>query len=287
MNLKTIKEPRFSTEKCNALFAAILVHDDIELAAELPDKIHLEYSQQQFTQCYRICLQLWQEGVDRKFLIKITKNLFWHHRLDPEDALAFKHIRARFKHLRFAYMAFEKHHDYPAKFHLVIRKMGNLQDSFKHKQFADVMKNAIYLRLLLTNFVYTIYTREIKRFQPSTAKSFREYINNEIHFLRLNLAEEKITGRTFHEMRKVISRQVALYDNLITLYPSPYHDSMTRYLSTLNGLMGNMHDELVAEQFNNHQDYESYTFKIPEEIRQRLIALTEKYEEPLCKVTTS
>lgn len=287
INLKTIEEPPFPAEQCDALFAAILVHDDIDLAAELPDKIHLEYSQQQFTQCYRICLQLWQEGVDRKFVSRITEELFWHHRLDAEDQLAFKYVRAKFKHLRFAYMAFEKHHGYPTRFHLIIRKMGNLQDAFKHKQVADVRINAIYLRLLLINFVYTIYTREIKQFQPSTTEAFREYINNEIHFIRLNLAEEKITSRTFHEMRKVISRQVALYDNLKILYPSPYHHSMSHYLSTINGLMGNRHDELIAEQFNNNQDYESYKFKIPEEIRQRLIALTEKHKEPRCKVTAS
>jgi hypothetical protein len=97
----------------------------------------------------------------------------------------------------------------------------------------------------------------------------------------LNLVEEKVTGRVFHEMRKVISRQVALYDNLKTLYPSTYHQQLSRYLSTINGMMGSMHDELIAKHFDDSQDYESYTFEVPAQIRQRLIALTEKYEHPL------
>lgn len=279
-----IPELPFSAEECDALFAAILVHDDIDLAAELPETINLEYSQQQFTQCYRICLQLWQEGTDRKFLSKIAEKFYWHRCLDSEDQPAFKNVRAKFKHLRFAHMTFDKHHRYPIKFHRLIRKMGNLQDAFKHEQFADIRRQAIRVRLLSTKIVYALSSREIRQFEPSTPESFRDYINNEIHFIRLNLVEGKVTSRVFHEMRKVISRQVALYDNLKILYPSPYHRTLSHYLSTLNGLMGNMHDELIAKHFNDTQDYESYTFTMPAEIRKRLIALTGKYEEPLLRL---
>ena len=81
-------------------------------------------------------------------------------------------------------------------------------------------------------------------------------------------------------MRKVISRQVALYDNLKILYPTAYHQKMSRYLSTINGLMGSMHDELIARHFDDSQDYESYNFEVPAQIRQRLVALTEKYQNP-------
>jgi hypothetical protein len=279
--LKSIVDQTFSVEQCNELFAAILVHDDIDLTAELPETIHLEYSQLQLTQCYRICFQLWQKGVDRKFLSRVAQKLYWHRSLEPEDEATFKHMRAKFKHLRFAYMTFDIHHCYPPEFHRIIRKMGNLQDAFKHEQLADMNRAAIYVRLLSINFVYAFSTRKIKHFEPTTTEAFRDYINNELHFIRRNLLEENVTGRVFHDMRKVISRQVALYDNLKTLYPSPYHMTISRYLSTLNGLMGGLHDELIAKNFDDTQDYESHTFKIPAEIRQRLIALTTKYKHPL------
>ena len=81
-------------------------------------------------------------------------------------------------------------------------------------------------------------------------------------------------------MRKVISRQVAMYDNLKTLYPSAYHRSISEYLSTLNGLMGSKHDELIAKKFDQSQDYYNDTFVIPDEIKQRLVNLTNKYIEP-------
>ena len=277
---RPIEDPSFSIEQCNELFAAILVHDDIDLAAELPDVIHLEYSQYQLTQCYRICLQLWQEGVDRKVLSRVAENFYWHRSIDPEAQLAFKTMRAKFKHLRFAYMTFDTRHCYPPEFHRIIRKMGNLQDAFKYDQSEYLRRSAIYVRLLSINFVYAFSTRKIKQFQPTTTAAFRDYVNNEIHLIRMNLVEEEVTGRVFHEMRKVISRQVALYDNLKTLYPSPYHRNISRYLSTINGLMGNMHDELIAKHFDDSQDYETYTFKVPENIRQRLIALAQRYEQP-------
>lgn len=279
--MKSIEEPSFSVEQCNELFAAILVHDDVDLTAELPDTVHLEYSQYQLTQCYRICFQLWEEGVDRKFLIRVARKLYWHRSLDPDVQTVFKHMRAKFKHLRFAYMTFDIHHCYPPEFHRIIRKMGNLQDAFKYENSAKMSRAAIYVRLLSINVVYAFNTRKIRKLEPTTTESFGDYINNEVHFIRLNLLEENVTGRVFHEMRKVISRQVALYDNLKTLYPSPYHSKLSRYLSTLNGLMGNMHDELIAKHFDDTQDYESHTFKVPAQIRQRLTALAGKYEQPL------
>ena len=280
-NKEAIEEPGFPVEQCNALFAAILVHDDIDLSAELPGTIHLEYSQHQFAQCYRICFQLWQEGVDRKLLGRLAEKFYWDRRLDPEAQLAFKNMRAKFKHLRFAYMTFDASHCYPHEFHRIIVKMGNLQDAFKHDKSSDMRRSAVFLRLLSINFVYAFSTRKIRRFRPTTNDSFRDYVNNEINFVRLNLVEKKVTGRVFHEMRKVISRQVALYDNLKILYPSTYHQKLSRYLSTINGLMGSMHDELIAKHFDDSQDYESYAFEVPAKIRQRLIALAEKYEHPI------
>ncbi|MFZ1547488.1 MAG: hypothetical protein WAT12_10380, partial [Candidatus Nitrotoga sp.] len=67
-------------------------------------------------------------------------------------------------------------------------------------------------------------------------------------------------------------------DNLKILYPSPYHVSISQYLSTINGLMGTMHDELIIKKFKKTQDYYADAFEMPVEIRQRLVALTERYK---------
>jgi hypothetical protein len=68
-----------------------------------------------------------------------------------------------------------------------------------------------------------------------------------------------------------------MYDNLKTLYPSDYHRSISECLSTLNGLMGSMHDELIAKKFDKSQNYYTDTFVMPEKIKRRLVDFTEKY----------
>lgn len=277
----TLDEPPFSAAQCDALFAAVLAHDDIRLDAGLPDAIHLDYSPDQLTQCYRICRQIWKEGVDRKALIEIIEKIYRHRSLSPEDQLSFKHVRAKIKHLRFAYVVCDERHRYPRMFHWMTAIMGNLQDAFKNEQHANVKRIAILVHFFLARFPYSLINKEIDKFQPTTTETFRQYVLGEISFIRLNLAKKAITSKEFHEIRKAISRLVALYDNLNTLYPSSDHHSISRYLSTINGLMGNLHDELIIKKFKKTQDYYADAFEIPVEIRLRLLALTERYGEAL------
>jgi len=275
---KTLDDPLFSAEQCDALFAAVLAHDDIYPDAKLPEAIHLDYSQEQLTQCYRICRQLWKDGVDRKDLIEIIKKIYRHHALSTEDQLSFRYLRAKIKHLRFAYAAFDERHRYPCMFHWMTAIMGNLQDAFKNNQYTNVKSIAILVLFFLSRLPYFLINREIDQFQPSTNKSFHQYVLDEISFIRLNLAKKAITSKEFHEVRKVISRLVALYDNLKILYSSPYHVSISQYLSTINGLMGTMHDELIIKKFKKTQNYYADAFEMPVEIRERLFALTERYK---------
>ena len=273
---KTPDVPEFPAEQCDALFAAVLAHDDIYPDAGLPDVIPLDYSQQQIIRCYRICRQIWK-AVDRSALDGLIKTIYRQRALGPEDQLLFKHVRAKFKHLRFAYATFDERHRYPRAFHWLTAAMGYLQDALKNEQHAATGRLAIRTRLFLTRPFYALATREIDGFRPGTATTFGNYVRNEIGFIRMNLAREKITSRDFHEIRKAVSRQVALYDNLKILYPSPCHCSISRYLSTINGMMGAMHDELIAGKLKKTRDYYADTFEIPGEIKQRLIAFTERY----------
>ena len=268
----------FSTTQCDALFAAVLVHDELYPDAKLPDVIHLDYSQEQFTQCFRICQQLWQSGVDRIQLCQMVIKIYQQGFLNAEDKITYHAMRAKIKHLRFAYVTFGVGHCYPRFFHWMTGVMGGLQDAFKHNQRLALLRSALMVRLFLSKPFYALVIREMNKFKPSTPENFRHYVHGEINFIRLHLVKNEITGKEFHEMRKVISRQVAMYDNLKTLYPSPYHRSISEYVSTLNGLMGSKHDELIARKFNKTQDYYKDTFAMPKDIKHRLIKLTEKYK---------
>ena len=267
----------FPSAQCNELFAAVLVHDELYPEAILPDAIHLDYTQEQLSQCYQICQQLWQDGPSRLALILMVNKIYNQGELNEQDQYDYYCMRAKIKHLRFAYVIFDKSHRYPWVFHMMTAAMGHLQDVLKNAQRYSVWPIALLVRLFLSKQLYAIVVKEIKCFEPATVESFQQYVKNEINFIRINLAKDKVTSHEFHNMRKVISRQVAMYDNFKTLYPSAYHQSISKYVSTLNGLMGSLHDELIAKKFNKTQHYYKDKFEMPVEIRLRLEQLASKY----------
>lgn len=276
-NVPNADQAPFSAEQCDALFAAVLVHDDIDLDAQLPAVIHLDYSQEQLARCYRICRQLWDEGVDRAAFGNLIDKIRRSRALGEDERRVFKHVRAKFKHLRFAWIVCDDRHQCPTAFDWMIKAMGCLQDAFKYGQQRSKACWSIVLRLSLRKLPFSLMHRQMDDFRPTTTASFADYVHRQIDVVRRNLAKDGLTGKEFHDTRKIISQQVALYDNLKVLYPSQYHTSLSKYLSTLNGLMGAVHDELVVRKFNKTQNYFADRFAMPDDIRQRLTALTEKY----------
>lgn len=75
--------------------------------------------------------------------------------------------------------------------------------------------------------------------------------------LRDLLAQPQLTGREFHTMRKIISQQVSYFDTLRSLEPDN-HDAraISRFLAAINGLMGDRHDEMVADAMEMRTPYD-------------------------------
>lgn len=269
-----------SNDQCDALFAAVLLHDTIDLDAPPPQRIDLDYTREQMLRCYQLSLQLWRDGIDQHAFAVVLAHAYTFRRLSEREQVYFKHVRAKFKHLRAAYAVCDQRHRYPLPFHWLISLMGYLQDALKNERDSATGRLALLLRCLWTDIAYRLVKRTLAAFRPSTAASFRDYVIHEMHFVREVLAKQGVTGKEFHNARKVISRQVAHYDNLNILYPSAYHREVSRYFNTLNGLMGNLHDDLVAGTVASAAKYHSDRFVIPEPIRQRLTALVACYPLP-------
>jgi hypothetical protein len=274
---KVARPVNFSAAQCDTLFAAVLVHDQLYPDAVLPDTIHLDYTSDQLNECFQICQQLWQAGPNHQHLKQMIEKIYSLGELDAEDQYAYYCMRAKIKHLRFAFVMFDEKHKYPMIFHWMTAVMGHLQDVLKNAQHSSVKFAALLVKMFLSKPFYAMAANEIEQFQPSSVESFRQYVHDEMQFIRMNLAKGPVTSHEFHEMRKVISRQVAMYDNFKTLYPSVYHQSISQCVSTLNGLMGSLHDELIAKKFDKTQHYYKDKFVMPEEIRLRLEQLTNKY----------
>lgn len=85
-----------------------------------------------------------------------------------------------------------------------------------------------------------------------------------------------MTPKEFHDLRKEVSRLVAVYDTLEALSPSPENRAAIIVLSTLNGRMGDEHNVLIKTKLNEGDDaYYKRDIRIPEEIRRlarRLVA---------------
>ncbi len=268
---------RFSAEQLDRLFQAVLVDDEVDAVTELPDRITLDHNPEQLIDCYRICRQLWREGVDRRAFAALIRKVGDDGDLDPTDRLAFKYARAKLKHLRFACALYGTEHRYPTVMDWMTTTLGHLQDAFKNGQRARVRREALLCRFFLSPLPQAVLRREQDRLRWTDTAGFRRYLAREIDTLDAVVRQPWVTGRTFHATRKIASRQVSFYDTLRTIAPSDEYLKMSRALAAINGLMGNLHDTLVERRIAGTQDYHRTPFVLPEDIRERLAGLVACY----------
>ena len=155
--------PPFETRFCDELFEAVLDHDLVDLTAELPGPIHLDYSQDQIIQGYRLSLQLWKDGVAQQivFLRGYIKKVYQGKAISQEDQLVYKDVRAKMKHMRCACALFDTRHRYPKIFNKMIITMGRLQDRIKNDLDTGKKKYARVFRFYLAKVPYAWISREI------------------------------------------------------------------------------------------------------------------------------
>ena len=268
----------FPSVQCNALFEALLIDDLIDLEVALPKALQVSYSQEQLNECYQISHQLWREGLSRELLKQMIDKIYHQGELNAVDKYEFYCMRAKIKHLRFAYVMFDNKHRFPIMFHWMTASMGYMQDVLKSPQPISVKLAAILVRLFLTKPIYSIATNEFDKFVPSTPENFHLYLAEGINFIASNLLKDKVTSHEFHEVRRVISRLVAFYDCMYVLYPSDDQHAVLLYLSTINGLMGSLHDDLIVAKLNKTQNYYKDTFAMPVDIKERLVAYVDFYK---------
>jgi hypothetical protein len=277
LNAAMLDAKRFSEAQCEALFAAVLVNDVVDPVTDLPDRIVLDHDPAQLIDCFRICRQVWKTGVDRDELAELTRRIGRDHDLDPDERLRFKYVRARFKHLRFAFALYGAKHRYPVVLDWMTTAMGHLQDAFKNGDVSAIRREVLIARGFLSAPAQALLRREVDHFRPGGSRSFRFYVARQVAILRSVLARDRMTGHEFHETRKIVSRQVSFYDSLRTIAPSEEAFRMSRALAAINGLMGSMHDELVQRRIAGTLDYHKQNFPLPAEIRDRLTALVACY----------
>ena len=262
---------------CDALFAAVLIDDEVDADTRLPASIALDYRQAELVECFRLCRQLWASGFDRTVLRGLVASLIRHGDLEAGDRLKFKHMRAKFKHLRYATALYGAAHRYSPLLDRVTITMGQLQDAYRNGRRPAVVARAVQLRLALTRPFLSRLHAEADSLRPTTPSAFRAMLASDAGALQALIAHPTVTGHAFHRARKVVGRQVSFWDTLRTLRPSPDRYDMSRTLSAINGLMGALHDDLVERRASDRGSYGA-SFVLPDAIRARIAALTACYQ---------
>lgn len=270
---------RFPAETLDRLVAAIDVNDRIDLDAPLPAFGPLHHARERSIDGFALSRQLWRERFDAPGLIALATTLRRGETMDETARRWFKQVRAAFKHLRFACFLYSAAHRAPPGLSLVTLELGEVQDAIRVGDMRAVRRHATALRLLLTGPARLLLHRETDRLRPSDADALAAFTRAQVASLRPALAAERVGAHAFHAARKVVSRQVSLHDDMRTLYPDDpqhaRHRAAARWLATLNGLMGRLHDELVASHAAGRFDYVRDTLVLPDAIAARLGALVD------------
>ena len=275
---KVGKPSFFSAAQCEALFKALLLHDEINLEVSLPKPRPESYTQVQLNEYFQLSHQLWRDGLSRLLLLEMIEKIYHQGKLDADDKHQFYCMRAKIKHLRYAFLMFDRNHRFPMMFHWMAAVMGYMQDLLKSSQHSSVKRVALLVKLFLTKPIYALVIKKFDKFIPSSSENFHQYLDNSIDFINSKLIKDRLTSHEFHEVRRVISRIVTFYNCIYILYPDNYQYVVLLYLRTINGLMGSVHDDLIVASFNKTQNYHKDTFEMPTVIKQRLMAYVEFYK---------
>lgn len=266
----------FPPETLHALFEAVEIDDVVDPEVSLPDPIDPHCSREDMRRCFALCLAFWSEGVRRADLVRLVGTLLREGDLTPAERLQYKHIRAKYKHLRFALVLYDARHRVPPLFSLTVAIMGHLQDAFRNGRRAAVTGYALLLRALLARPLWAMVQRRAGALRLDTADGFLAYRRGEIRRLEKALERERLTGHEFHAMRKIVSRHVSFHDTLRSLRPSDHDVLMSRYLSAINGLMGSRHDDMIEQAASGQRAYRTAE-PLDKDIRQRLERLVACY----------
>jgi hypothetical protein len=268
--------PTFPADTMRRMFDAVDVNDVIDAHAPLPDPIVLGCPEDSIRQSYALCLQFWKDGFTRADALRLVEKLLRNEGLSADERLEFKHIRARYKHLRFTQRLYSKRHTSDYLFDKTTRVLGKLQDAFRGGRRGNIVRSALRLRVLLSKPVWSMVQRSLENTQLDSEAGLIAFQKAEIRGLKKAMASTSFAGHEFHTVRKIVSMQVCFYDTLRTLGPNDHAYRMSRSLAAINGLMGSRHDEIIAEALSGRRSYDTPA-PLANETRSRLETLIARY----------
>jgi len=260
--------PPYSEELIASLFTNIDA-DDVETPeAQLPQQVSFACTEAERRDSYMLSLQMLSDYVDRREFCRLISAIIRRRAASAAEIAAFRKMRSCFKHMRYSCANFDARHCYPRPLHKLTALMGDFQDVVINGQKGQILKLGLKLRLKLNSFSYRKLLRGLAAWQADNEAAYQKRLRQENAALAEFLRREPLrgTGNELHNLRKIISRRVALNDTLRALRPSAEADATSLWLATLNGRLGDIHDRLVAESLAGKRDYKRDIFTPPAHI---------------------
>ncbi|MEO3992067.1 hypothetical protein [Pseudocitrobacter cyperus] len=270
-------EKRFAPDVLQHLFMAVEEDDYVDSQVSLPSVIDLSCSAEIVHSNYALCLQFWEDGVDREALLRLTLKQAVGDELSPVERMQYKYMRARFKHLRFAQRLYLRQHRAGFLFGKTTVYLGRFQDGFRNQKKDIITFYARLLRICLSAPAWRLMRYSLSHSRLASVEDFVAYRQGQIRTLKAYVTKPALTGREFHDVRKIISQQVSYYDTLRSIAPEHKEArQISRFLAAINGLMGDRHDVMVADDMHNRLSYDT-PVALDDDIRQRLALLIERF----------
>lgn len=264
---------KFSDEATELLFTAVEEDDVVDANFTLPQHIDLHCSQENIKNNYELCLQFWEEGFTRTELLGLVNDFLKGKELPVTTRLRYKYIRARYKHLRFAQRLYSIQHESGRLFHLTTVILGHFQDAFRNGNQKNLKLYGNILRILLSRPVWARVRTALRHINLESEQGFAAYRQAQMRSLQKLIAHPQLTGKEFHDVRKIVSQQVSYYDTIRSLEPDNVEArKISRFLAAINGLMGDQHDVMVADKLAGGTSYGQPAL-LDNDIRQRLESL--------------
>ncbi|MCZ8869894.1 hypothetical protein [Escherichia albertii] len=267
----------FPLEVSERLFIAVEEDDVVDTEVSLPPTITLRCTSDIIHDNYALCLKFWLDGVNRKELLRLTLKQAAGDELSTDERKQYKYMRARYKHLRFAQRLYLKKHQAGFLFGKTTVFLGRFQDGFRNGKKNIVPYYGNLLRVYLSSPVWWLVNYSLRHSQLESVNGFIAYRQAQMRMLKEIVSSPLLTGREFHDVRKIISQQVSYYDTLRSIDPENKEAlQISRFLAAINGLMGDKHDEMVADDMENRQPYDA-PVALDSNIRQRLELLISRF----------
>ncbi|EHW5313043.1 hypothetical protein K3A10_003643 [Escherichia albertii] len=267
----------FPLEVSERLFIAVEEDDVVDAEVSLPPTITLRCTSDIIHDNYALCLKFWLDGVNRKELLRLTLKQAAGDELSTDERKQYKYMRARYKHLRFAQRLYLKKHQAGFLFGKTTVFLGRFQDGFRNGKKNIVSYYGNLLRVYLSSPVWWLVNYSLRHSQLESVNGFIAYRQAQMRMLKEIVSSPLLTGREFHDVRKIISQQVSYYNTLRSIDPENKEAlQISRFLAAINGLMGDKHDEMVADDMENRQSYDA-PVALDSNIRQRLELLISRF----------